>query len=75
METTTLAVKVSQKFARKYREFCDVHALQVGKFTEQALFELMADYHFGRKAQRVLSATSGDAIPHAKAFRRRTRAR
>ena len=75
METTTLAVKVSQKFARQYRDFCDEHALQVGKFTEQALSELMADYHFGRKAQRVLSATTGAAMPHEKAFRRRPRRR
>ena len=73
METTTLAVKVSQKFARKYREFCDEHALQVGKFTEQALSELMEDYYFGLKAQRVLSATSGQSTPHQKAFRKRVR--
>jgi len=71
METTTLAVKVSQKFARKYRAFCDDHALQVGKFTEQALSGLMEDFHFGRKAQRVLSATSGQSTVHEKAFRKR----
>ena len=58
MATTTLAVKVSVEFARKYREFCDTHALQVGKFTEQALTELIEDYHFGLKAQRALSVAS-----------------
>jgi hypothetical protein len=73
METTTLAVKVSQEFARKYREFCEAHALQVGKFTEQALSELMEDFHFGSKAQRVLSMSSGEAVSHERAFRKRTR--
>ncbi|MBI3182125.1 MAG: hypothetical protein HYZ28_08265 [Myxococcales bacterium] len=73
METTTLAVKVSQEFARKYREFCETHALQVGKFTEQALSDLMEDFHFGLKAQRVLSTSSGRSTPHEKAFRRRAR--
>ena len=73
METTTLAVKVSQEFARRYREFCDTHALQVGKFTEQALSELMEDYHFGLKAQRVLSTTPGESTPHEKAFSKRPR--
>lgn len=75
METTTLAVKVSQEFARKYREFCNAHALQVGRFTEQALSELMEDFHFGRKAQRVLSASRGQATSHEKAFPRRARGR
>jgi hypothetical protein len=74
-DTTTLAVKVSSEFARRYREFCDAHALQVGKFTEKALTELMEDFHFGTKAQRVLSASPGRATPHAKAFRKRTRRR
>ena len=73
METRTLAVKVSGEFAKKYREFCDAHALQIGKFTEQALLEVMEDYHFGLKAQRVLSATSGRAVAHARAFRKRTK--
>ncbi len=75
METTTLAVKVSEDFARRYREFCDAHALQVGKFTELALSELMEDFHFGMKAQRVLSGTSGQAVSHEKAFPRRARKR
>jgi hypothetical protein len=75
METTTLAVKVSEKFARRYREFCEANALQVGKFTEQALTELMEDYHFGMKAQRVLSATSGRIVSHGQAFRKRPRGR
>lgn len=75
METTTLAVKVSERFARRYREFCEAHALQVGKFTEQALTELMEDHHFGLKAQRVLSATSGRIVSHEQAFKKRTRRR
>lgn len=75
METTTLAVKVSEEFARRYRDFCEVHALQVGKFTEQALSELMEDFHFGSKAQRVLSTSSGRSTPHEKAFRKRARGR
>jgi hypothetical protein len=66
--TTTLSVKVSSEFARKYREFCEAHCLQVGKFTEQALSEIMEDYHFGLKAQRVLSRTSGEAVAHDAAF-------
>jgi hypothetical protein len=73
METTTLAVKVSEDFARRYREFCEAHALQVGKFTEMALSELMEDYHFGLKAQRVLSASTKRAIPHAQAFKKTAR--
>ena len=73
--STTLAVKVSRAFARKYRDYCDVHALQVGKFTEQALSEVMEDFHFGMKAQRVLSTSTGGAVPHAKAFRGRKRKR
>lgn len=73
MENTTLAVKVSRQFARKYRDFCEAHALQVGKFTEQALSELMEDFHFGMKAQRVLSASSDRATLHQKVFPRRAR--
>lgn len=73
MSTTTLAVKVSEEFARRYRDFCDAHALQVGKFTEQALSELMEDFHFGLKAQRVLSASSGQSVSHEKAFPKRSR--
>lgn len=73
MTTTTLAVKVSEDFARRYRDFCEAHALQVGKFTEQALSELMEDFHFGLKAQRVLSATSGQSVPHEKVFPKRAR--
>jgi hypothetical protein len=71
--TTTLAVKVSHAFARKYRAFCEEHALQVGRFTEQALTELMEDFHFGQKAQRVLSASSGRSVAHAKAFKARAK--
>jgi hypothetical protein len=75
METTTLAVKVSRQFARQYREFCDTHALQVGRFTERALSEMMEDFHFGTKAQRVLSRSSGQTVLHEAAFRRRAKRR
>ena len=71
--SATLAVKVSQRFARKYRSFCESHFLQVGKFTEQALLEVMEDYHFGLKAQRVLSRASGDALDHRDYFGKRRR--
>ncbi len=74
--TTTLAVKVSRNFARKYREFCESNCLQVGKFTESALGEVMEDYYFGRKAQRILSKTSGPIVAHESHFgRRRSRRR
>ena len=66
--SATLAVKVSAEFARKYRSFCESHFLQVGKFTEQALMEVMEDYHFGLKAQAVLSRTSGEAVDHREHF-------
>ncbi|MBI2894337.1 MAG: hypothetical protein HYY06_12360 [Deltaproteobacteria bacterium] len=75
METTTLAVKVSRDFAARYREFCEVHALQVGRFTERVLSEMMEDYHFGRKAQQVLGVTSGRAVSHEEAFRKPARRR
>ncbi|MFN0061066.1 MAG: hypothetical protein ACKVPX_00910 [Myxococcaceae bacterium] len=71
--TTTFAIKVSRKFARQYREFCEQHALQVGRFTEHALSELMEDFYFGSKAQKVLSASSGRVVEHAEAFRARKR--
>jgi hypothetical protein len=73
--TTTLAVKVSAEFARRYRRFCEENCLQVGKFTEQALLEMMEDHHLGLKAQRVLSRTSGAAVAHPVAFRRPARRR
>jgi hypothetical protein len=75
MASTTLAVKVSAEFARKYRQFCEEHCLQVGKFTEQALAEMMEDYHFGLKAQRVLSRSSGERIAHERAFKAPARRR
>ncbi len=71
--SATLAVKVSEEFARKYRAFCETHTLQVGRFTEQALLEIMEDYHFGLEAQRVLSRASPDAVDHRDAFRKRRR--
>lgn len=57
-------MKVSEEFAKKYRRFCESHFLQVGKFTEQALMEIMDDYHFGLEAQAVLSRTSGETVEH-----------
>ena len=69
--TTTLSVKVSPRFAKKFRAFCEAHALQIGKFTEQALTELMEDYHLGLKAQRVLSKSDAAPVPHDAAFGRK----
>ena len=71
--SATLTVKVSGQFARRYRSFCESHFLQVGKFTEQALLEVMEDYHFGLNAQRVLSSTSGDALDHRDYFGKKRR--
>jgi hypothetical protein len=71
--SATLAVKVSGEFARRYRSFCESHFLQVGKFTEQALLEVMEDYHFGLKAQAVLSRTSGEATDHGRYFAKKKR--
>ena len=71
--STTLAVKVTEEFARKYRSFCETHFLQVGRFTEQALLEVMEDYHFGLKAQRILTGTSGEAIEHRAYFGKKRR--
>lgn len=68
MAGTAFSVKVSDSFAEEYRAFCDRNCLQVGKFTEAALREVMEDYHFGLKAQRTLATSSGKAVAHAKAF-------
>ena len=68
MATTTLSVKVEEKFAREFRRFCESHFLQVGKFTEHALREVMEDYHFGTKAQKVLSLHGGKKIDHEDYF-------
>ena len=59
MATTTLSVKVDAKFAREFRAFCEAHFLQAGKFAEHALREVMEDFYFGTKAQRILSQHSG----------------
>lgn len=64
MKTSTLSLKVSEQFAKDYRSFCETHCLQVGKFTEHMLTEIMEDYHFGSKAQRILAQSSGVAIAH-----------
>lgn len=67
---TTFSIKVDSRFARAFRAFCEAHCLQVGKFAERALREVMEDYYFGQKAQAVLSRTEGKTISHAE-FRRR----
>ncbi len=68
MARTTLSVKVDAAFAKEFRRFCDAHFLQVGKFTEHALREVMEDYHFGMKAQRVLGQHFGTKIRHEDYF-------
>ncbi|HXV63055.1 MAG TPA: hypothetical protein VEK15_20310 [Vicinamibacteria bacterium] len=71
MATTTLSVKVDPKFAKEFREFCETHFLQVGKFTEHALREVMEDFYFGTKAQRVLSQQAVAPIRHQSYFSKR----
>jgi hypothetical protein len=61
---TTFSIKVSARFAKEFRSFCEGHCLQVGKFTERALREIMEDHYFGEKAQEILSRSSGKGIPH-----------
>lgn len=75
MATTTLSVKVDPKFAREFRDFCEAHFLQVGKFAEHALREVMEDFYFGTKAQRVLSQHTGKPIRHEAYFSKRSRSR
>ena len=75
MATTTLSVKVDPKFAKEFRDFCEAHFLQVGKFAEHALREVMEDFYFGTKAQRVLSQPTGTAVPHEQYFAKRSRSR
>ncbi len=75
MATTTLSVKVDPKFAREFRDFCEAHFLQVGKFAEHALREVMEDFYFGTKAQRLLSQQTGKPIRHDAYFSRRPRSR
>lgn len=73
--TIPLAVKVTPAFARRFRAFCEANCLQIGRFTEAALVEVMEDYTFGLKAQRVLSRSAGEPLDHSVAFgRRRSRA-
>jgi len=50
-----MSLKVSRKFVNEFRNFCEAHALSIGKFTELQLTEVMEDYHFGSKAQRILA--------------------
>ncbi len=61
---TTFSVKVGSQFAKDFRAFCEAHCLQVGKFTERALREIMEDYYFGQKAQAVLGRSEGRTISH-----------
>jgi hypothetical protein len=67
MAGTALSIKVSDKFSKRFRQFCEDNCLQIGRFTEAALEEVMEDYHFGKKAQRVLVNATGKApTTHAK---------
>lgn len=66
---STLSVKVSRKFSAQFRKFCESHFLQIGKFTEHALTEMMEDYHFGMKAQKALSEDGEKTVPHSKYFK------
>ena len=75
MATTTLSVKVDAKFAREFRDFCQAHFLQVGKFAEHALREVMEDFYFGTKAQRILSQHSGKPVRHEAYFAKSSRSR
>ena len=75
MATTTLSVKVDPKFAREFRDFCEAHFLQVGKFAEHALREVMEDFYFGTKAQRILSQHSGKPVRHEAYFAKSSRSR
>jgi len=69
--TTTLSVKVDPKFAKEFRDFCEAHFLQVGKFAEHALREVMEDFYFGTKAQRVLSQQADKPLRHESYFSKR----
>jgi hypothetical protein len=75
MATTTLSVKVDPQFAREFRDFCEAHFLQVGKFAEHALREVMEDFYFGTKAQRVLSGEAGKPVRHEAYFAKSPRSR
>lgn len=68
-QTTTLSVKVPVKFAKEFRQFCEENFIQIGKFTEYALSEMMEDYYFGRKAQQVLSEDQGNIVSHKDYFK------
>jgi hypothetical protein len=68
MANTTLSVKVDSKFAKEFRDFCEAHFLQVGKFAENALREVMEDFYFGTKAQRVLSQQTDKPVRHESYF-------
>lgn len=71
MQKTTLSLKVSSPFVTRFRQFCEAHALSVGKFAEQQLAEVMEDFHFGRKAQRVLSSDDSRRLTLAQVGKRR----
>ncbi|MBI2191968.1 MAG: hypothetical protein HYU36_08290 [Planctomycetes bacterium] len=67
---TTLSIKVGARFAKEFETFCEAHGLQVGRFTEKALREIMEDYHLGQKAQAILSRSEGKTISHGAFLRR-----
>ena len=69
---TTFSIKVDARFAKEFRAFCEANCLQVGKFAEKTLREVMEDFHFGQKAQGVLSRSQGRTITHS-AFLKRKR--
>ncbi len=71
MQKTTLSLKVSGPFVARLRRFCDAHALSIGRFAEQQLAEVMEDFHFGRRAQRVLSSGDSRRVSLAQVGRRR----
>jgi hypothetical protein len=75
MDKTTLSVKVDPKFAREFRDFCEAHCLQEGKFAEHAPREVMEDFYFGTKAQRVLSQHTDEPIRHEAYFAASSRSR
>ena len=57
--STTFAVKTSEDFAARYREFCERHNLAIGRFTEAVLREAMEDHYFAREAAAAMMRSSG----------------
>jgi hypothetical protein len=69
MKTIPLSIKVSENFAKNFRKFCEEHCLQIGKFAESTLSEIMEDYYFGQRAQKVLSSNQTHFISHEEYFK------